>query len=51
MVLINTIEYNVKFYQVKATIVNFMDVQLTGLKILNAHIRYFGIYDMYVEHL
>ena len=37
----NTIDCDVKYYQVKTTMVSFTDVWLKWLKILTSHRRYF----------
>ena len=47
----NTIYYDVKYYQVKITLVNCTYVQQKGLKILTAHIRDFGIVNNNVTQI
>ena len=45
---VNNIEYDMKLYQVKTTIVNCTYVQLKVFKIITSHKRDVGIADKYV---
>ena len=48
LIKVNTIEYDVKSWQVMTTIVNCIDVPLKTLKILAAHRRYVYTVNEYV---
>ena len=48
---VNTIQYYVKLYQVKITIVNFTDIPQKGSKISTSHIRYVDRADIYVTQI
>ena len=48
---VNNTDYEVKYYQVKKTILKCMDVQLKGLKRLISHRRTFGKFDIYVTEI
>ena len=47
----NTIEYDIKLYQVKMTVVNCTDIWIKGLKTLTAHRKDVGVSNMYVTQI
>ena len=47
MLLVNTIDYDMKLFQIKTTVVIFMYVWIKGLKFIS-HRRKFGIANMNV---
>ena len=49
--MVNTIEHDLKSFQVKIIIVNCTEVQLKGFKISTAHRRNVGIADVCVTQL